>query len=153
MIHDQVEFHNIEDLREEPGSDGLRLQRVPEAVRLALNDKAKIRMLSPTCGEIRFVTEGNGIEVILSCPEGEAGVYPFWGMFQGKERITIRREPVTVRLLYPERLAAMKPGAAAAMPFSPKVWRLVLTGTRLSFHGIRGAGLRPPRPEELPSRH
>ena len=151
MIHDQVEFHNIAELREEPGSEGLRLQRVPEDVRLAINDKAKIRMLSPTCGEIRFVSEGNGIEVILSCPEGEAKVNPFWGLFQGKESFTVGREPVTIRLLYPERLAAMKPEAAAGMPFSPRVWRLLLSGTRLHYHGIRGVGLRPPLPEELPS--
>ncbi len=52
MIHSQIEFHNVAELRAVDNVPGLRLQRVPEEVRLALNDKAQQRVLSPACPRI-----------------------------------------------------------------------------------------------------
>ena len=40
------------------------------------------------------------------------------------------------------------------MPFSPKVFRLILGGPQrdpIFFHGIEGAGIRPPKAEEVPA--
>ena len=55
MIYNNVELHNIEEVRSIQGYDGVRLQRVPEDVRLALNEGAQLRMLQPDSAEIRFV--------------------------------------------------------------------------------------------------
>ena len=147
MYHDNIEFHNTAELRETADSAGLRLQRVPEEVRVYLSERGKTRMLSPACGEIRFVSEGDRVRITLSASEGGAQVIPFWGLFQGKERYVIGEDPVTVELTYPERLQNMKP---RAMSFSQKVWRLVTYGDVLYYHGIEGAGLRPPNEDELP---
>ncbi|MDP6778054.1 MAG: hypothetical protein QGI83_14955, partial [Candidatus Latescibacteria bacterium] len=98
MILDTVELHNIAEAREVEGLPGLRLQRVPEDVRLCLNPRAQERMLSPAGSEIRFVCDSDEARVTLSCPEGAAEAIPFWGRFQGRERYTIRDEPLTIEL-------------------------------------------------------
>ncbi len=111
MIHDNVEFHNVAELREVEGRDGLRVQRVPEDVRLCLNTGAQERMLSPAGSEIRFVSAGNKVNVTLSSPGGSAEVIPFFGPFQGKERFQIGKEPKTLELTYPDRLKSIEPEA------------------------------------------
>jgi hypothetical protein len=40
MIHDNVEFHNVGELHADEHT-GLRLQRVPESVRVHLNERAQ----------------------------------------------------------------------------------------------------------------
>ena len=56
VLLDSVQLHNIAEARPVPGRVGLHLQRVPESVRLCLNEKAQQRMLSPACAEIRCVS-------------------------------------------------------------------------------------------------
>lgn len=150
MIHDNVEFHNVGELRVVEGRAGLRVQRVPEEVRLCLNPGAQDRMLSPAGSEIRFVSAGDEVAVTLSSPGGSAEVIPFFGPFQGRERFQIGKEPRTLTLTYPERLKAIEPNALQGLHFSPDVWRLTLRNTSLHYHGIEGEGLRPPTAEELP---
>ena len=150
MIHDNVEFHNVGELRAVEGRAGLRVQRVPEAVRLCLNPGAQDRMLSPAGAEIRFVSAGDEVDVTLSSPGGSAEVIPFFGPFQGRERFQIGKEPRTLTLTYPERLRAIEEHALQGLHFSTDVWRLTLRNTSLHYHGIQGEGLRPPTAEELP---
>ena len=152
MILGEVELHNVAEVREIPGLPGKRLLRVPEDVRVCLNPRAQQRMLSPAGSEIRFASGGDRVAVTVSCPEASAEVIPFWGPFQGRQRFAIGREPKTLVLTYPERLAGLDPDAAAGLSFSPRVWRLTLRGEGLHYHGIRGEGLRPPAPDELPKR-
>ncbi len=152
MIHDNVEFHNVAELRDVEGRDGLRVQRVPEDVRLCLNAGAQERMLSPAGSEIRFVSAGNTVNVTLSSPGGSAEVIPFFGPFQGKERFQIGKEPRTLELTYPARLKTLESEAVQDLPFSREVWRLVLRNTSLHYHSIEGEGLRPPTVDELPKR-
>jgi len=148
MIHSQIEFHNVAELRE-TGAPGLRLQRVPEEVRRHLNPGAQNATLSPANCELRFVAESPEFEVTLSCPEGSAEVFLFYGGF-AHERYAIGPEPRTLKLTYPEALRMLPPEMAARMPFSPRVRRLVCRGDRLHFHGVKAEGLRPPTPGELP---
>ena len=44
MILENVELHDIAEARPVLGRQGLRLHRVPEEVRLSLNEKAQERM-------------------------------------------------------------------------------------------------------------
>ena len=152
MIHDQVEFHNVGALRDIDGIGGLRVQRVPEDVRLCLNPRAQERMLSPAGSEIRFVSQGDTIKITLSSPQGPAEVIPFFGPFQGKERYQIGKEPQTIEVVYPERIRTLEPEALEGLYFSHDVWRLTLRNTSLHYHSIEGEGLRPPMAEELPKR-
>ncbi|MCZ6635639.1 MAG: hypothetical protein O7G87_19760, partial [bacterium] len=150
MIYENVEFHNVAELREIAGASGKRLQRVPEDVRLCLNERAQERMLSPAGSEIRFVSEGETVKVTVSCPEGSAEVFPFFGPFQASPRVTVGREPKTIEMAYPARLKSLDAAVTDSLVFSPRVWRFMLKGNMLHFHGIEGDGLRPPSAEEVP---
>lgn len=149
MIFDHIAFHNVAELRDI--GNGRRLQRVPEEVRVCLNERAQQRMLSPSGSEIRFVSSGDAVEVTVSCPEGSAEVIPFWGPFQGKERFRIGAEPQTLELVYPERLKKLNDEAVDGLLYSPNVCRLTLRGEGLIYHGIEGEGLRAPTADEVPS--
>jgi lysophospholipase L1-like esterase len=149
MILGNVELHNIAEARPVKGREGLRLQRVPERVRLALNEKAQERMLSPACAEIRFVSQAPTVRLTLSSDE-VTDVVPFFGVFQGRERYTIGREPQTIAVTMPERLPQLDPTFCEKMPFPPSVVRLMLAGGPLFLHAVAGEGVRPPRTEELP---
>jgi lysophospholipase L1-like esterase len=146
---DNVQLHNIAQARPIPGHAGLRLQRVPEQVRLALNEKAQQRMLSPACAEIRFVA-AEPVRLTLSSKE-TTDVLPFFGLFQSRQRYAIGPEPQTIELALPERLALLDLAFCAEMPFSPRVVRLLLAGGPLYVHSVEGEGLRPPNAKELPS--
>ena len=145
-----VELHNIAEARPVEGHAGLRLQRVPEAVRLALNEKAQQRMLSPACAEIRFVHAGAATARLTLSSEEVTDVVPFFGLFQSRERYTIGPEPQTIEVALPERVAQLDPAFCAGMPVSPSVARLLLAGGPLYVHQISGEGLRPPAADELP---
>jgi lysophospholipase L1-like esterase len=146
---DKVELHNIAEARPVAGHEGLRLQRVPEEVRLALNEKAQERMLSPACAEIRCVCEAQTMRLTLSSAE-TTDVVPFFGLFQSRERYTIGPEPQTIEVTMPERLALLDPAFCAGMPFSPRVASLMLAGGPLFVHAISGEAIRPPLEAELP---
>ena len=156
LIHQSVAFHGVAELREVEGETGLRLQRAPEAVRTALEEKAAARMLAPAGAEIRFVSAGAEVEITLSCPTTACEMVPFWGGFQGLERRVIGNEPVPIRMAYPERVRRLRDRAPGGSGFSPDVWRLTLRGVDkhgvCHFHDIRGDGLRPPSSGELPAR-
>ena len=147
-----VELHNVAEAREIEGLGGLRLQRCPESVRVCLNERAQQRMLSPAGCEVRFSCESRTATVKLSCPEGSAEAIPFWGPFQGPARYRISAEPTRIELSFPERLEGLGRRACEGLPFSPRVWRLVLRGDAVHYHGVEADDLRLPTPEELPAR-
>lgn len=148
MIFDNIEFHNVAELRDVSG--GKQLQRVPEEVRVCLNERAQQRMLSPSGSEIRFVSRGDVVRVTVSCLEGTAEVIPFFGPFQGKERFRVEATPQVLELVYPERLKKLDADATGDLLYSPTVWRLTLRGEGLVYHGIEGEGLRAPTEDEVP---
>ena len=148
MIHEDVEFHNVGELYQD-ANEGLRLQRVPEMVRTCLNERAQQRMLAVAATEIRFVSSGDRVTVTLSSEAGTE-LIPFFGPFQGRERIRIPEELTEIEILLPERLACVDSRMRSDFHFSPDVWRLTLRGEAIWFHGIRGDDLRPPTADELP---
>jgi lysophospholipase L1-like esterase len=149
MIYDDVEFHNVAELHEDAEA-GLRLQRVPESVRTCLNDRAQQRMLAAAATEIRFATSGDRVRIKLSSPSG-CELIPFYGPFQGKERIRIPEDATEIEIGLPERLPSVDAKTRRGFHFSQDVWRLTLRGEGVRYHGIEGEGLRPPEADELPS--
>ena len=149
MIFKDVEFHNIAEAHPVAGSDGVRLQRIPEPIRLQL-EKAQNAMLSPANAEIRFVSEGPLTRVTLSSA-GTAKLVVFRGVFQEREVHLIGEIPQTIEVGSPERLGELDPIHWRDMPFAPHVKRLMLAGDAVVFHGIQGDGVRPPHPNELPA--
>jgi lysophospholipase L1-like esterase len=151
MIYENVELHNIEEVHT-LSNGGLRLQRVPEPVRLALNEGAQVRMLQPDGGEIRFLADGP-VRVTLSS-EGESRVTVFHGLFDGRSRYVIGPEPQTIEIHVPETLFELRSDRYPEMSFAPQVYRLLLGGPQrepLMIHGIEGDNVRPPPSEDLPS--
>jgi lysophospholipase L1-like esterase len=151
LIHEGIQFHNVGELRDVPGEIGLRLQRVPEAVRSELNEAARMRMLQPDTCEIRFVSDGP-CRVTLSS-QGETRLSVFHGLFDGRQRAIIGREAQTVEIGFPERLMDLGPTYTWDMAFSPRVCRLIFGGPErepVFFHRIQGDNIRAPEPVDLP---
>lgn len=157
MIYQNVELHGIEELISFPGSDGVLLQRVPEKLRVQLNEFAQRAFRCPGSAEIRFVTDSPTVRMTLSCPEAAPGLpdlaeaIPFFGMFQSPLQRFIITEKQTIEISFPKPLQNIPDGSEFwKMPFSPRVWRLVLGRSPVLLHSIEGDNLRPPTPEELP---
>ncbi|MFM1550237.1 MAG: SGNH/GDSL hydrolase family protein [Lentisphaeria bacterium] len=164
MPHQNADFHGVAELVAVDGLPGLRLQRVPESVRVAMYEKGARRMLGPDGAEIRFVADGPRVSVTLSAPQADCEIIPFWGGFQHIRRLVFGKEPTTFELEYPERLRDLQPGRLLASPrpgwcddhpFQPNVWRLCLRGLDkhgiIHFHDLQAHGLRTPHPEEVPA--
>ena len=152
MIHEQVELHNVAALHYEARPGAHRLQRVPEAVRNALNPGAQLCVLQPDNAEIRYVASGHS-KVTLSS-HGQTRVSVFFGAFDSYQRAIVGREPQTIEIAPSEALEALPDHYTAGMPFSPRVVRLVLGGPErdpVLMHAVEGEDIRPPTADELPS--
>jgi hypothetical protein len=150
MIYDDVELHNVAGIQ--PVNGGVRLQRVPEDVREHLEEGAQMRVMQPDNCEIRFVSDSAESHVTLSS-EGETDVTVFNGTFDERARYTIGQEPTTIRLCPQDRVQRLDRKWWKDQPFAPNVRRVIFGGYRrdpVILHDIKGEGVRPPRPEELP---
>lgn len=152
MIHDNILFHNAEELV--PESGGLLLQRVPEAVRLGMEPGGQTRAQQAANTELRFVLEGP-VKVTLSAPDGPILMREYRGDIQVFAKREIGVEP-TVIAIEPEfgylPAAADRPELRGA--FHPRVVRLTAGGaqpaSRLVYHGAEGAH-RIPLKDEMPA--
>ncbi|HPP12982.1 MAG TPA: SGNH/GDSL hydrolase family protein, partial [bacterium] len=152
MIFENVELHNVAEVTRCDGQSGVRLQRVPEEVRLKLNAAAQMRMLQPDGAEIRFLFDGPACRVTLSS-EDQTRVTVFHGPFDGRQRFLIGKEARTIEISQPVFLDQLDGKYTEKMFFSPRVVRLILGGPQRApvwFHGIQGEKVRPPEPGELP---
>ncbi len=151
MIYQDVELHNFVPAKGQPDADGITLQRLPEEVRVCLNDGAKAQSMMATCCEIRFVTDDGKAKIALSCPAGSMEVIPFFGSFHNNQRFWISQAPQTIEVNMPDYFRQLAPELERRSPaFSPRVCRLVCGSGPVRFHKAQGVGLRPPRPAELP---
>jgi len=150
MRHAGLELHNVAETPAREG--GVRLDRLPAAVREALNEQAETNYTRPTGVELRFVADGP-VEVTLSCPTGESEVTPHWGPFQcaPDAHVTVGPEPTTVEMTFPEHLGDVADEHLPESYFAPRVGRLVLRGRPTVLHDVSG-DVRPPREAELPDR-
>jgi len=149
VIHEHVELHNVAEVQ--PIDSGVRLQRVPEAVRRELNETARMRVRQADNCEVRFVADGD-VELTLSSVD-QTHATVFHGPFDSRQRYVLGPDPTTIRVAMPERLGQLAPEFVTDQPFSPAVCRVVFGGRRrdaVMLHDIRGRGVRPPLAEELP---
>ena len=153
MIYKNVELHNIAEVCPVEGKDGVRLQRIPEDVRVHLTEGGQMRALQPDNGEVRFVADGS-VKVTLSS-SGETDLTLFHGDFDGRQRFVVTSEPTVIEVASSNpRLQEITPRYKAHLNFSSEVRRLILGGRRrepVVLHSIEGDSIRPPKPEELPS--
>jgi hypothetical protein len=149
MFYKDVELHNIEDLISVKGRAGLRMQRVPESVRVKLNEAAQVQMCHPACAEIRFVSH-QPVSIELSCPQGIGNAEVFYGPFQSLEQYEIRREKTVIAVNRPDQMDRYDSSRFPDLNFAPEVCRLMLSGDPMFLHGIEGKHRRPPHRSELP---
>jgi len=154
MIYENVELHGIAEVKALADGSGVALQRVPEDVRLALNPCAQTQMLRPGCAEIRFVSDDPVCELTMSCEPADdwsdVTVVPFFGAYQHSETYKVGREKRTIKLTKPEILRQTDAECLDSSVFSPNVWRFICWGGQVQLHGVKSAGIRTPKPEELP---
>ncbi|MDF2927007.1 MAG: hypothetical protein K0R57_5921 [Paenibacillaceae bacterium] len=80
MRWEQVELHNVEERIELPDRPGVLLQRLPESVRVQLNEGARNAARRAAGVEIRFVNEGDGAAVVsLASYQSPSKVYVYAG--------------------------------------------------------------------------
>ena len=154
MIYENVELHNTEEVKPLDDGSGVALQRVPEPVRVVLNEGAQVQMRRPGGAEIRFVSEGPTCKLTLSCAPAnewnEVLVVPFFGAYQHTESYKVTHEKRTITLTMPEMLRQTDPEHLDDSTFSHNVWRFMCWGGQVQLHTVEGEGIRPPKPQELP---
>ena len=139
MLEDDVEFHNITDLRRTDEATGRVVERIPERTRVELNEGARSNYRRPAGSEIRFRLASGVARVTLSSPDGPIDVIPYWGPFQD-DAVTIGPEPTAVELAPPERLADLDPAVVDTFAYHPDLCRVVLPHRSgpIHYHGVRG---------------
>ena len=145
MRYHDVTLHGIEEAV--PQSDGsVRLQRVPEEVRARLEEPAQEKTLLAAGAEIRFVLRGTRARLTLSA-EGLQEFQPtarvFYGPLAGRPHVfPIGTEPTTIDVGIgdDQRRAyeSIPDDLAAAMPFHPRVVRVVLFRGIFRLHDVEG---------------
>lgn len=157
MIYQNADIHGAGDLPGVAGTDAVRLQRVPESVRTALDEPAQRKTLNPAGAEIRFVLESGTARITLSS-DGDTGTAKlFHGTFERREEpVRFGSEPVEIEVTMPdgpvgERMRSIPESLRRSLRFDPAVCRLVLFHGQVRIHGIDG-DIRPPTAEELPRR-
>lgn len=149
MLYQNILLHNVTALYTDTDKEGAGLQRIPEAVRLCLNEKARQAYRSLANCELRFVLLGDEAFVTLSSPDKNAGATVYFGDFYAYTQ-PIGNEPVTLTLKKHAALAACG-GNITGNLFSPDVVRVMLHRGCYFLNAVTG-DVRPPRPDELPQK-
>jgi len=148
MLYENVELHNVEQIT--PAEDGgVWMQRLPDAVRLELNEGAQGQALSPGCAEVRFVADAREARITLASAEASR-VSVFHGRFGAGEVHAVGTEPVTIDVTRCENIDLADSSHFADMPFDPMVFRVMLGGGRVRLLSVEGVNVRPPEPGQLP---
>jgi hypothetical protein len=154
MIYQQVELFNVEGLLIDPQNHAIGFTRVPDGLRLLLNDNARAYALHTAGCEIRFNLLSDQAVVHLQCSDAlfPAIVEVYQGSFQtnwtivgtGPTAIPVERS-VTRELV--RRL-----GTSGVFPYDPELTRILLPwNASTQLVGLDGQ-VSVPRPEQSPLR-
>lgn len=159
MIYQNMELFNLRAVEDDPA--GVRLCRLPAAVRNQLNPRARMQGLNANCGEIRFVTDAPFFTVRLMARKLNTWpqpINPQMRVMCGNleySRVELPFDRMTAVPFDAFVPAGVRPEVLRPDPefgFASNVWRLVLPGPEIVFGGIETFGfeLRPPTREETP---
>jgi lysophospholipase L1-like esterase len=135
------------------GKPGLRLQRLPDAVRQELNQMACDSGLCPSSCELRFVSDAPEIRVTLYSDIHHEYVQVLQGDFIQEEVTICPGEQQTITLKPAELVRSLPAKAGIKWAFAPEVMRLKMSGTgRIHFISIDAGGgeVRAPHSDEKP---
>lgn len=154
MIHDGLDLYNIAELRAVDGLEGLRLQRVPEAVRSQLDEGTAGTMLSPAGGEIRFrIADGHESVTLRLSAELPTNLYAYHGPFQGRSWV-LDSEPQDIIVKQHPRIRDLTKENYPNARFDPHLFRLCFGGAYpepVFYHG-HGDGISLPGESDVPEK-
>jgi len=151
MIYNNVELYNVAELLTPEEHAGKLLSRIPNDLRLSLNQNARLRALYAAGCEIRFNLIGDSARIVLSCEEPSiAEVYQ--GTFQISWHI-IGTEPTEIRVSLPQNIAFLeKVTKEKDLPFDARLTRIILPhNARTRLFTIEGE-TSPPRRDQTPEK-
>ncbi len=125
MILGQTELHNVHELLDAPGGTGNIICRVPNDLRVTLNEAARINALQASGCEIRFNLEGPRAVITLQSPEGPTLAEVYQGDFFSALHI-IDVTPTTIVVERPESEPVMRQVAPSNARFDTGLTRVVL---------------------------
>ncbi|MBC2603244.1 SGNH/GDSL hydrolase family protein [Puniceicoccus vermicola] len=153
LQQNNIEFHNVGALEALDGISGLSLVRIPQGVRETLNYRARLRALSPTGVELRFVTEAPQFRLSLAAHEGGNRLHVFRGGYGHSEHGMGGGTTRVFDFAAPETFSTVTSEGLKSGVFSPDVWRIQISGGPTSFWGFDSIGfpVRPPTADEKPA--
>lgn len=132
MIYKNAELYNIQQVVEADSCEGLRLSRIPENLRMKLNQTAQIIAFN-SCGcEIRFNLIGDHAKIVLrrekSQEENNIGIAEFYhGCFQGTYQFFIGTQPTEIIIKKPANIEFLqKLTEKYNLPFDANLVRVIL---------------------------
>lgn len=151
-IHDAIEFHNVAAFETRAGMPGRALVRVPAPVRHHLNDGARYTGAESTGVELRFVTDAPRFRIAFAAHEKSVSLEIYRGGFEVASHSIAPGATRMIELSNPEHMEAFDVSQADTGPFSPGLWRILISGGCASYVGLEAPGysVRPPDPSEKP---
>lgn len=153
MIHQHVELYNVCELLEDDQSEGKIPLRIPNELRVTLNENAQSAALSCTGCEIRFNLKSDAAKVVLKSRDEPSIVEVHQGSFFTRVWSTIGLKPTEVAVRLPENLDELaKVSRERGLPFDPFLTRVILPcRPAVELIDIQG-DFEPPRPGQTPAR-
>lgn len=157
MIYDNIEFHNVAELKASEGLVGLQVQRIPETLRMNINEGSADMMLSPVANvELRFILEDDSVELKLSKGnDAPLWMTVAWGGFHGFEKYELEKEAKDYKLTVPEYYKDYIHKAVNTSDYHPRMVRIMFGGypeATLFYHGHSRSRMRAPQKSESPEK-
>ena len=125
MILGQAELHNVHELLDDPGGAGSICCRVPNDLRVTLNESAKNNALQASGCEIRFNLEGPRAVITLRSPEGPTLAEVYQGDFFSALHI-VNQTPTRIVVARPDSEPVMRQVTPSSARFDTGLTRVVL---------------------------
>lgn len=147
MIYENVELYNVSELVEINGIKNI-ISRIPNDLRVTLNESAKLRAIMSAGCEIRFNLKSEKAKITLKAVEKEQkGIVE---VYQGNFFISwhlITENPTTIEISHPANMEELKKVSEEKnLPFDPYLTRVILPyGVTLKIENIEGDCQLPER--------
>lgn len=142
MVFQNIDFHNVEEIRQE--NDGYRLYRFPLEVAKKMDEGADRVSCMSTGIELRFKIKGEAVDLWMRAEAAEEAqvAYIYYGNFQGgwySSSKVIFEEKTRIHIERPKNEEMIKKiSVEQKLPFHSEVVRVVLPYGRCIFMGIDG---------------
>lgn len=155
MIFQNIDFHNVEEIRQE--EKGYRLYRFPLAVAKQMDEGAERISCMSTGIELRFKIKGEAVDIWMQAEAAEEAqvAYIYYGNFQGgwySSSKVILEEKTKLHFERIKNLEVIKKiSDEQKLSFNPEVVRVVLPYGNCLFVGVDGE-VEAPNKEDYPEK-